>query len=53
MFIGNPKIRKIMNFTILNTIYYLFVPLFYLAIVGGSIEGYIIRKYRELKKRWC
>lgn len=52
MFIGNPKIRKVMNSVVDNGIYYMFIPLFGLAIVEGTIEGFIIRKYKEMRKRW-
>lgn len=52
MIITNPKHRKIINSTIVNAVFYLFTPLFLLASIEGTVEGFIIRKYRELKKRW-
>lgn len=45
MIIGNPKVRRVMNSTIDNGIFILFIPLFLCAMAWGTIEGWISRKF--------
>jgi tetrahydromethanopterin S-methyltransferase subunit D len=50
MIIGSPKIRRIMNSTIDNVGFCLFLPVFAMAIIGGTILGFVERKYNEIRK---
>lgn len=45
MIVGNPKVRRVMNSTIENVIFVLFVPLCLGAMAWGTIEGWISRKF--------
>ena len=49
MIIRNPKIRRAMNSAVDSVIFYLFLPAFAMAILGGTAVGFVERKYQEFK----
>lgn len=50
MIITNPKARRVMNSIIDNVGFCFSMPFFILAIIGGTITGFMERKYKELKR---